>query len=372
VSGSSDGDATVTTPIDAGALLQELMTSDQLPALEVMIELCKAGRTVFAKEEPLLTVTAPCVVVGDIHGQLRDLQHNILRIAGDLGKVPLLFLGDFVDRGASSLHCMAILICAKILHPDKVFLIRGNHESRMTNSVYGFLTECHSKYPVEMTENTPPATINIFFAQPTHPLWAEMNRVFDALPLAAIIGDRIFCVHGGLSPRARSIDTIIAMNRFCDIDQGVMSDLTWSDPFCATGFQYNHRGCGQLFGEDVSAEFLEKNNLLFVCRAHQCVRDGYCWAHNNQVLTLFSAPNYCGQGNLGAVMLVDDNLQHSFATYSSYVPPPPAEEGLPLAASPPSNVSVSSSVLTDSSSPAAEAPAETPAAAPDKTLPPYF
>lgn len=316
-----------------------------------------------------MSVPVPCVVVGDIHGQLRDLQRNILHHGGPLGVDPYLFLGDFVDRGAASLHCMAILVCAKLLHPNRVFLIRGNHESRMTNSVYGFLTECHAKYPVEITDDTPPATYNLFFAQPTHPLWAEMNSLFDALPLAAIVGDRIFCVHGGLSPRAASIDTILSMHRFSDIDQGVMSDLTWSDPFYASGFQFNHRGCGQLFGEDVSTEFVRRNRLLFVCRAHQCVKDGFCWAHSDKVLTLFSAPNYCGQGNLGAVMLVDAQLSQRFQTYSSYVEPPPPSEATTTNGATPAS---SSAALGDGEG-EGQAPVETPAAAaPEKTPPSYF
>ena len=334
---------------DPATLLNQLMTQDTLPSLEIITELVLAGRDIFRTEENLLTVPVPCVVVGDIHGQLRDLQRHVLQLGGPLGVKPYLFLGDFVDRGASSLHCMAILICAKILHPKKVFLIRGNHESRLTNSVYGFLSECHSKYPVEITEDTPPATYNLFFSQPTHPLWANMNSLFDSLPLAAIVGDRVFCVHGGLSPRAGSIDTIIGLHRFSDIDHGVMSDLTWSDPFFATGFQYNHRGCGQLFGEDITTEFVRRNNLLFVCRAHQCVKDGYCWAHSEKILTLFSAPNYCGQGNLGAIMIVDEHLRHSFLTYTSFTEP----------ASPSGD---------SDSCPSAE----TPACAPEKTVPSYF
>ncbi len=150
-----------------------------------------------------------------------------------------------------------------------------------------------------------------------HPLWDMSNRLFDKLPIAAVVGEKIFCVHGGLSPRAHHLAQVVACRRVRDVSTGgILADLTWSDPCSGLeGFAPNHRGCGQLFGEDDTNEFLETSGLSFVCRAHHCVRTGYLWTHNEKVVTVFSAPNYCGQGNDGAIMVVDVHGLPTFTTF---------------------------------------------------------
>ena len=291
---------------DFVSLLESLLNADELPPLKTMTALINACIYVLRHEPNILEVEAPCVIVGDIHGQLRDLRMSILSKGGRFGETTYLFLGDYVDRGEASLHCMAILMAAKVIYPAKVFLIRGNHEGRQINGIYGFLNECNQKYRIDSCSDAP---------QPDHPLWILMNELFDALPLCALVGDKIFCTHGGLSPQADHLDAIVAINRFVDIESGPLADLTWSDPATSDGFRFNSRGCGHLFGVDVSKAFLEANDLAFICRAHQCVKEGYKWTHDDTVLTLFSAPNYCGQGNDGAIMEVNGDLTYRFVTF---------------------------------------------------------
>lgn len=308
-------------------IYHQLLNTDTLPSEGDICFLLEHATQIFSKESNIVMVPTPTVLVGDVHGQIKDLKERILFNGGPLGSQTYLFLGDYVDRGEASLHCIALLVAAKIMFPDKVFLIRGNHESRGTNGCYGFLSECHSKFPriqSDEDDDTDAAEANhnfgvLAFGLGPHPLWDLANKMFDQLPIAAIVGERIFCVHGGLSPRANHLAQIIACRRHRDVSVGgILADLTWSDP-CSEmdGFCANHRGCGQLFGEDTTKDFLDISGLAFVCRAHQCVRSGYLWTHNERVLTLFSAPNYCGQGNDGAIMMVGEEGKESFVTYRS-------------------------------------------------------
>lgn len=169
-------------------------------------------------------------MVGDIHGQFHDLI-EIFRIGGELPHTNYLFLGDYVDRGAFSIETIMLLILFKIRYPQRVTLLRGNHESRQITQMYGFYTECQSKYK----------NPNVY---------RYVTDLFDYFPIGAIIDDTIFCVHGGLSPFLQKIDHVKAINRFREIPhEGVFADLMWSDPEEEfDGFKISPRGAGYQFG----------------------------------------------------------------------------------------------------------------------------
>ncbi|KAB7505140.1 Serine/threonine-protein phosphatase alpha-1 isoform [Armadillidium nasatum] len=97
-------------------------------------------------------------------------------------------------------------------------------------------------------------------------------------------------------------------------DQGLLCDLLWSDPDKDTmGWGENDRGVSFTFGAEVVAKFLHKHDFDLICRAHQVVEDGYEFFAKRQLVTLFSAPNYCGEfDNAGAMMSVDETLMCSF------------------------------------------------------------
>lgn len=142
--------------------------------------------------------------------------------------------------------------------------------------------------------------------------------MFDYLPLAAIVENKIFCLHGGLSPDLGTLDEIRKINRIQEVpSSGPMSDLLWSDPEeNIDGFNQSPRGAGYIFGADVSRSFNERNNLKFVSRAHQLVMNGYTWCHAKNAITLFSAPNYCYRcGNLAGIMEVDEYLECNLQTF---------------------------------------------------------
>ncbi|KAA8897243.1 hypothetical protein TRICI_006758 [Trichomonascus ciferrii] len=138
---------------------------------------------------------------------------------------------------------------------------------------------------------------------------------FNCLPIAAIIDEKIFTMHGGLSPDLNSMDQIRRVMRPTDIpDIGLLCDLLWSDPDKdITGWSENDRGVSFTFGPDVVSRFLQKHDMDLICRAHQVVEDGYEFFSKRQLVTLFSAPNYCGEfDNAGAMMSVDESLLCSF------------------------------------------------------------
>ncbi len=95
---------------------------------------------------------------------------------------------------------------------------------------------------------------------------------------------------------------------------GLLCDLLWSDPDRqCLGWEENERGVSFTFGEDVVQNFLRRHDLDLICRAHQVVEDGYEFFARRQLVTLFSAPNYCGEfDNAGAMMSVDPTLMCSF------------------------------------------------------------
>ena len=248
------------------------------------------SQAIIREQKMLVELEAPLHVCGDIHGQYYDLL-RIFEHCGYPGEYNYLFLGDYVDRGKQSLETICLLLCYKIKYPDKVTLLRGNHESSVTNRIYGFYDECKRRYNVK--------------------LWKSFTELFNFLPVAALIDDKILCMHGGLSPDLKSINNITEIQRPTDIpDTGLLCDLLWSDPDKeATEYNENDRGVSVIFGEKVVTDFNKKNDLDLIIRAHQVVDDGYEFFANRQLITIFSAPNYCGEfDNSAGIMIIDDSL----------------------------------------------------------------
>lgn len=205
-------------------------------------------------------------------------------------------MGDYVDRGYYSVESFLLLLALKVRYPDRITLLRGNHESRQISQVYGFYDECLRKY----------GSINV---------WRMCMEVFDTLPLAALVDDRFFCVHGGLSPSVSFLDEIRKMNRFMELPhEGGMCDLLWSDPEeDMNGWGSNPRGCGFVFGGDRVTEFNANNKLDLICRSHQMVMEGYKYMFDKKLVAVWSAPNYCYRcGNVASIMEVDDTMNCDF------------------------------------------------------------
>lgn len=256
--------------------------------------LCKESKAIFMDQPALLELGAPIKICGDIHGQFTDLL-RLFEHGSTPPKSNYLFLGDYVDRGKQSLETICLMLAYKIAHPENFFLLRGNHESASINRIYGFYDECKRRYNIK--------------------IWKAFTDVFNCLPVAAIVDEKLFCMHGGLSPDLTDIQQIKRLVRPTDIpDTGLLCDLLWSDPEeSIKGWMENDRGVAYCFGEDVVHAFLLKHDLDLICRAHQVIEDGYQFFAKRQLVTLFSAPNYCGEfDNAGAMMSVDENLMCSF------------------------------------------------------------
>ncbi|KAK8192992.1 Metallo-dependent phosphatase-like protein [Phyllosticta capitalensis] len=229
-----------------------------------------------------------------------SVNRNISSSGGN-GLQNYIFLGDFVDRGYFSLETFTLLMCLKAKYPDRVTLVRGNHESRQITQVYGFYEECQTKYG-------------------NASVWKACCQVFDFLALAAIVDGKVLCVHGGLSPEIRTLDQIRVVARAQEIPhEGAFCDLVWSDPEDVDTWAVSPRGAGWLFGDKVSSEFNHVNGLQLIARAHQLVNEGYKYHFKDKdVVTVWSAPNYCYRcGNVASIMSLAEDLNPRFTIFSA-------------------------------------------------------
>lgn len=309
-------------------------------------------------------------VGGDVPDTNYLFMGALLQILHSSSPLCLLGLGDFVDRGFYSLESFLLLLCLKVRYPDRMTLIRGNHESRQITTVYGFYDECLRKY----------GSANV---------WRYCCDVFDYLALGAIVlgasntlspgsgpvddeteievcdqngsilsrfprqqyqssqpgssqeqgvngngsgsGDKtgppgsgasgssngtvgnptgaVLCVHGGLSPLIDTVDKIRLIDRKQEVPhEGAMCDLLWSDPDDIDGWGLSPRGAGFLFGADIVKVFNHRNNLSLIARAHQLVMEGFKEMFDASIVTVWSAPNYCYRcGNVAAVLELSED-----------------------------------------------------------------
>lgn len=267
---------------------------EQIPEVSLKL-LCGVACGTFLSQSALLDLDAPLKICGDVHGQYQDL----LRILEAGGRPPgsnYLFLGDYVDRGQQSIETILLLFAYKVKYPENVFLLRGNHETASISRQYGFYDECKRRYNIK--------------------LWRRFCDVFNCMPICAVIEEKIICMHGGLSPELHHISHIARIDRPTDVpDSGLLCDLLWADPAekGTTGWQSNDRGVSWCFGEDILSKFLHRYQMDLIVRAHQVVEDGYEFFGKQQLVTLFSAPNYCGEfDNAAAIMSVNEMLMCSF------------------------------------------------------------
>ncbi|CCW66967.1 unnamed protein product [Phytomonas sp. Hart1] len=287
---------------------------------EDAISLSTQAAILLRKEQNTLMLQGPVTVIGDIQGQFYDLV-KIFSFNGKLADSQYLFLGNYIGGGGYSCECILFLFAAKLAYPNSIFLLRGNHESRMMASILGFELECSKKYSAKV-----------------------FNSVMVAcqyLPLSAVVSERYFCVHGGLSPDISSIEDINFIHRFREVPtKGAMCDLLWSDPYwdvenpSSAGdgqtdyykpgagvfdrnpifYENERRGVSFLFNFACVRHFTSVNKILCIVRSHEAQNEGYKLyrPHPNTnfpcMLSLFSAPNYCGTfDNKGAFAHLTEN-----------------------------------------------------------------
>mgnify|MGYP000176081002 CR=1 FL=1 len=284
--------------MDLDSLIQNLFSYKSIKQEQVK-QLIESSKEVFSKEPNVLNVNLPVTICGDIHGQFSDLL-EIFKVGGAPPDTNYLFLGDYVDRGHDSVESFCLVLCFKLRYPTRVSVVRGNHESVQISITYGLYDECLRK-----------------FGSPE--VWKMITGLFEYLPISALVDNKVFCMHGGLSPSISRVDDVRQLDRFVTEDhEGAICDLMWSDPDDRPGWNVNPRGLGYTFGPEISINFNHVNNLTLVARAHQLVMEGYNWCHDYNVVTVFSAPNYCYRcGNLGALMIIEENMKYTFVQYDA-------------------------------------------------------
>jgi serine/threonine-protein phosphatase 5 len=272
------------------------------------------------KEQTLQRVAVPAgskiTVVGDLHGQFFDFVHMLESVSGMPSPAnPMLFNGDFVDRGVWSVEVLMSLFAFKLQNPGSVHFNRGNHECEMTNYQYGFSGEVEVKYEKQLME-----------------LFSE---TFRYLPLAHVLENQVFVAHAGIpGPEERlweewydtapdeaatylqrnqqiTLAEITAVNRVVEpnpMENPMVIDFLWSDPKGANGYGPSTRvPMVYTFGPDIANNFLQANGLKYIIRSHETKSAGHQETVKN-VYTVFSAPNYIDRaGNMAAVAVVTNN-----------------------------------------------------------------
>eukprot|EP00899_Mesostigma_viride_P011782 jgi/Mesvir1/20604/Mv14835-RA.2 len=267
-------------------------------------EMCNLVEYIFEREPSVLKLRAPIKIFGDVHGQFGDVmrlfdEYGSPSTAGDISYIDYLFLGDYVDRGMYSLETMCLLMALKLEHPKSIHLIRGNHEAKDINKLFGFKSECCER----LGEKAGTAA------------WKRFNKMFNWMPLAALIEDKILCMHGGIGRSIEKVEDIAALRRPLKMKDGgeILMDLLWSDPTDNDGIEGIHpnpRGPGLVsYGPDRVKSFCAANKLQMIVRAHECVMDGFERFAQGHLITVFSATNYCGTANnAGAILVLGKNL----------------------------------------------------------------
>jgi len=338
----------------------------QIPiSLNLCMAICKRATAMLREEPNNVQLDGPVTVVGDIHGQFFDLR-NLFKQCGLPGEIvgdgtlldaegnPLrrtyVFLGDYVDRGNFSCEVLLYLFALKCEFQTHVWLLRGNHESRATSGYFGFQEECERKYGVE--------------------LFNKCCDAFQAMPLAATVSTpagKFFCLHGGISPNVTELYQFAEIDRFAEPDmKGFLCDVLWADPVAvaheddddeldavdkrqALGsyFPNTLRGCSYRFGLAALQDFLNKNGLVSIIRAHQVQHYGYHYHFQElvrsqlsgkasqvpidqitpPVITVFSAPNYCGTYDNKAAYI---NIGYPMEAHANRTPKKPLEAIVPV------------------------------------------
>jgi len=281
---------------DVDKWIETLTSGKHLTESETLL-LCEKAKEILQNEHNVQPVTCPVTICGDVHGQWCDLM-ELFRIGGVPPETNYLFTGDYVDRGYYSVKTISLLMSYKVRYQNRIVMTRGNHESRQITQVYGFYDEC-----LRLFGNAK--------------VWKAFTDLFDHLPLTALVEKQIFCLHGGLSPSIDSLKNIMDQDRVQEVPhEGPICDLLWSDPDDRCGWGISPRGAGYTFGQDISEQFNHNNGLTLIARAHQLVMEGYNWCHEKNVVTIFSAPNYCYRcGNQAAIMEIDEHLEYTFLQF---------------------------------------------------------
>jgi len=235
------------------------------------------------------------IIVGDLHGDLKSLVHiledsNFLDKARSGSDVLLVFLGDYGDRGAHSPEVYYVVLKLKEMFPERVILMRGNHEGP-----HDLLAYPHD-LPIQMKNR---------FREKGSEAYLKVQDLYDHLYTGVIIKDRIVLLHGGAPSQATTVNDI-AYAHETHPREPHLEEILWNDPWEGIkGTIASPRGAGRLFGEDVTIKLLTMLNVKALIRGHQSCPDGYKTDHSQKVLTLFSRKGSPYNNTFGAYLHLD-------------------------------------------------------------------
>ncbi|KAH0576574.1 Serine/threonine-protein phosphatase [Spironucleus salmonicida] len=284
---------------DIQQILELTLKRQKLPE-DQLKELVFRVQALFVTEPNVVSVPVPTKICGDVHGQFYDVL-KLFEVGSAPNPTRYVFLGDYVDRGYFSLEVITLLYCYKLISPTSIYLLRGNHESRAITQSYGFYDQCSRYYNHSA-------------------VWKAFVESFDFMPISAVVGQKIYCVHGGLSPSCQQIDDIRLINRAVEVPaEGPFTDCLWSDPDSKVPtFSASTRGAGYLFGPKAVEQFNHLNGVSVVARAHQLAPQGYQWWFANTCVTVWSCPNYFYKcKNLASIMCVDEQNNYKFDVFDA-------------------------------------------------------
>jgi diadenosine tetraphosphatase ApaH/serine/threonine PP2A family protein phosphatase len=281
--------------------------NNELPSNQEFNKIYLKAKEILDQRKNIAILNTPLIICGCINAHFEELK-DIFKICGDISENKYLFLGDYVGRGWNSLSTFMLLILYLIKYPNNITLLRGNHDSRTMSIMYGLYNECLKK--IEKKDEA-------------EDIYNKINELFDLLQLAAVVDNKYFCIHGGLSPELKKIDILNSIERKKEIpEKGIITDLIWSDPKEEVNeFEPSKKGAGQFYGEKAVNDFIkENNNIEMIIRSHELVDDGCKFQFNNKLLTVFSAPDYGGREgfNIGSVLKIDEKYKFSFIKISGH------------------------------------------------------
>ncbi|XP_030745239.1 uncharacterized protein LOC115874277 isoform X2 [Sitophilus oryzae] len=277
-----------------------------------LIQVCNQVREIMRNQARLLELSSPVYIMGDLHGNVADLlyfERTLWHIGPGLSPCRLLFLGDYVDRGSYSIEVISYLLSYKLQSPNKVSLLRGNHEIREVQKMFTFYKECCLKLGDKLGNE----------------VWNAVNNAFDTMPIAATIDGKVFCCHGGcpppwLCPALSAINDIPSVLSQPETQSSLAWELMWNDPvkpktvneklamelLANEGFAVNtRRGTAHIFSVEALERFLRANQLTHVVRAHEVAQCGFQVMQKGKLLTVFSSSKYCGGQNDAACIMAD-------------------------------------------------------------------
>lgn len=288
----------------------QMIHNKQIIPIDEIRWVCSMTSKIFLDEPSVIDISSPVIIVGDVHAQIEAVIY-IFQNYGSPEKNKYIFLGDYVDKGPRSVYTFVYLLANKIIYGENFVMIRGNHEDIKIARQYQFRDE------VIKTYNMPD-------------LMDDFDSVFTSLPLGVLVNNTIFCVHGGLGPAIRTVDSVREIQRpFILTDQDPMYDIVWADPQKGIDDWGNgKRGTSCSFGITPLLEFFERSNVTGLIRGHECVKEGYLYSFGDDVnfVTVFSAPNYVNSGNKAVVLIIDSNGKYEFKTFGPTLPEPEKED----------------------------------------------